>query len=38
MVRSAASVAQWDGRGAIRENFRKFIDTGFTAHDDVVKY
>ncbi len=31
-------VAQWDGREAIRENLRKFIDTGFTAHHDVVEY
>jgi hypothetical protein len=31
-------VAQWDGREVIRENLRKFIDTGFTAHHDVVEY
>jgi hypothetical protein len=31
-------VAEWDGRENIRENLRKFIDTGFTAHHDVVEY
>jgi hypothetical protein len=31
-------VAEWNGREAIRENLRKFIDTGFTAHHDVVEY
>ena len=31
-------VADWNGREAIRENLRKFIDTGFTAHHDVVEY
>jgi hypothetical protein len=31
-------VAQWNGREAIRENLRAFIDTGFTAHHDVVEY
>jgi hypothetical protein len=31
-------VAQWTGRETIRENLRKFIDTGFTAHHDVVEY
>ena len=31
-------VAQWNGRAAIRENLRAFIDTGFTAHHDVVEY
>ena len=31
-------VADWHGREAIRENLRKFIDTGFTAHHEVVEY
>ncbi len=31
-------VAQWNGREQIRENLRAFIDTGFTAHHDVVEY
>jgi hypothetical protein len=29
-------VADWHGREAIRENLRKFIDTGFTAHHEVL--
>jgi hypothetical protein len=31
-------VADWRGREAIRDNLRAFIDTGFTAHHDVVEY
>jgi hypothetical protein len=31
-------VADWHGREAIRGNLRKFIDTGFTAHHDVLEY
>ncbi|WP_375460832.1 nuclear transport factor 2 family protein [uncultured Enterovirga sp.] len=31
-------VAEWNGREAIRDNLRKFIDTGFTAHHDVTEY
>jgi hypothetical protein len=31
-------VADWHGREAIRENLRAFIDTGFTAHHEVVEY
>jgi hypothetical protein len=31
-------VADWKGREAIRENLRAFIDTGFTAHHDVLEY
>ncbi len=31
-------VADWHGREAIRENLRAFVDTGFTAHHDVVEY
>ena len=31
-------VADWHGREAIRENLRKFIDTGFTALHDVTEY
>jgi hypothetical protein len=31
-------VADWHGRDAIRENLRAFIDTGFTAHHDVLEY
>ena len=31
-------VADWHGREAIRENLRKFIDTGFTAHHAVTEY
>jgi hypothetical protein len=31
-------VAEWNGRETIRENLRAFIDTGFTAHHDVIEY
>jgi hypothetical protein len=31
-------VADWHGREAIRQNLKAFIDTGFTAHHDVVEY
>jgi hypothetical protein len=31
-------VADWHGREQIRENLRAFIDTGFTAHHEVVEY
>lgn len=31
-------VGEWNGREAIRENLRQFIDTGFTASHDVVEY
>jgi hypothetical protein len=31
-------VADWQGREAIRQNLRDFIDKGFTAHHDVVEY
>ena len=31
-------VADWHGREAIRENLRKFIDAGFTAHHDILEY
>ena len=31
-------VADWHGREAIRKNLKAFIDTGFTAHHDVVEY
>ena len=31
-------VAQWNGREAIRENLRAFIDTGFTALHEVAEY
>jgi hypothetical protein len=31
-------VAEWNGREQIRANLRAFIDTGFTAHHDVVEY
>jgi len=31
-------VGVWNGREEIRENLKKFIDTGFTAHHDVVEY
>jgi hypothetical protein len=31
-------VADWHGRETIRQNLRDFIDTGFTAHHDVVEY
>ena len=31
-------VADWHGREAIRENLRRFVDTGFTAHHDVLDY
>ena len=37
-MRSALGVADWHGREAIRENLRAFIDTGFTAHHDVLEY
>ena len=30
--------ADWHGREAIREGLRKFIDTGFTAHHEVLDY
>jgi hypothetical protein len=30
--------AEWNGRETIRESLRAFIDTGFTAHHDVVEY
>lgn len=30
--------AEWDGREVIRENLRKFIDTGLTAYHEVVEY
>jgi hypothetical protein len=33
-----AEVADWRGREQIRENLRAFIDTGFTAHHEVVEY
>jgi hypothetical protein len=29
-------VSDWHGREAIRENLRAFVDTGFTAHHEVV--
>jgi hypothetical protein len=31
-------VGDWHGRESIRKNLREFIDTGFTAHHDVVEY
>jgi hypothetical protein len=31
-------VAEWNGREAIRDNLREFIDKGFTAHHDVLEY
>jgi hypothetical protein len=31
-------VALWKGREEIRQSLRRFIDTGFTAHHDVVEY
>jgi hypothetical protein len=31
-------VAEWNGRETIRENLRQFIDTGFTAHHDVLEF
>ena len=31
-------VADWHGREAIRANLKAFIDTGFTAHHEVVEY
>ena len=31
-------VADWHGREAIRGNLRAFIDTGFTAHHEVLEY
>ena len=31
-------VADWHGREVIREKLRAFIDTGFTAHHDIVEY
>jgi len=31
-------VADWHGREAIRENLRRFIDKGLTAHHDVVEF
>jgi hypothetical protein len=31
-------IAEWNGREQIRENLRAFIDTGFTAHHNVVEY
>ena len=31
-------VADWHGREAIRANLKAFIDTGFTAHHQVVEY
>jgi len=31
-------VAEWNGRETIRAKLRAFIDTGFTAHHDVVEY
>jgi hypothetical protein len=30
--------ADWHGREAIRKSLKAFIDTGFTAHHDVVEY
>src|SRR5271156_3822245 len=30
-------VADWHGRETIRQNLRDFIDTGFTAHHEVVE-
>lgn len=31
-------VAEWTGREVIRDNLRRFIDAGFTAHHDVTGY
>ncbi|TGX55760.1 nuclear transport factor 2 family protein [Sphingomonas gei] len=31
-------VADWHGRETIRQNLKAFIDTGFTAHHDVLEY
>jgi hypothetical protein len=31
-------VADWHGREAVRRNLKAFIDTGFTAHHEVVEY
>jgi SnoaL-like domain len=31
-------VADWHGRETIRQNLRAFIDTGFTAHHDILEY
>ena len=31
-------VADWHGRETIRANLRAFIDTGFTAHHEVLEY
>jgi hypothetical protein len=31
-------VGDWHGREVIRNNLRAFIDTGFTAHHDVLEY
>lgn len=31
-------VAEWNGREAIRDNLRAFIDKGFTAQHDVIEY
>ena len=31
-------VAEWNGREAIRENLRAFIDTGFTALHEITEY
>jgi hypothetical protein len=31
-------VAEWNSRDEIRNGLRDFIDTGFTAHHDIVEY
>lgn len=31
-------VGEWNGREEIRKNLRVFIDTGFTAHHDILEY
>jgi len=31
-------VAEWNGREQIRKNLKAFIDTGFTAHHDVLEF
>ena len=31
-------VADWHGREAIRAHLRAFVDTGFTAHHEVLEY
>lgn len=31
-------VGSWNGREQIRESLRAFVDTGFTAHHDVLEY